>query len=246
MTRSVNGTDSTRVRDCKFRTLRRKPSQPKAPTAKRRIQIPRRCGIAGGIVSCCRQLEHKLVRLSPCAPLPTARRTHSSACLCSTARFANSIWFVLYQDKYSNEQIDGVTFWDIVLRAWRGQSPYERHVAYFIDGLVCKETTNEVSDGEGSSGGLTIYEPIYKEDEHGTPTNEPEGYQCPLFAGDDQFDEIRATRDQPDPTTRQLKKKFEEFLQIFVPLYRPAAEPAKYAGLESINDQTGLRRDLQE
>jgi hypothetical protein len=46
MTRSVNATESTRVRGCKFCTLRRKPS----PTAKRRIQITRRCGIAGDIV----------------------------------------------------------------------------------------------------------------------------------------------------------------------------------------------------
>lgn len=104
----------------------------------------------------------------------------------------------------------------------------------------------EFTDDSGSSYRLAVQKPVYIMDSDGRETNEPAGYQCPIFCSDRQFDEIRSTSNQKSPTTQQLKKKFEEFLEIFVPLYRPVAAPAKYADLESITDQEGLRCDLEE
>lgn len=245
MTRSVNGTDSTRVRDCKFRTLRRKPSQSKAPTAKRRIQMIRRCGIAGGTDGSCLHLGPRVVRLSPCAPLPTTRRTHSSACLCSTARLANIIFIVLFNDKPADEE----PFWDIVLSAWLGRHPWDTNVQYAIDGLECDCVEEEVSDGEGGLRTRKSQTARYTLDQDGKETTEPEGYVIPVlgFQCQEQFYAIRSRCYQRlAPTTQVLKKKFEEFLAMFVPLYRPTDAPDKYAGNEYIYDEWYLKESLDK
>ncbi len=188
------------------------------------------------------------MRLSPCAPLPTARRTHSSACLCSTARFANCIYYILYNDKARDT--DDETFWDIVKSVWTNQKPWTWIVPREIDGVLCEsDDENIITHVDAEAETIRIQRPLYDRDDEDKYTIR--GFKNPIFPFDTQFAEIRSTsniigRFPNCPTPQQLKKKFEEFLHMFVPLYRPAADPDKYADLESINDQECLRNELEK
>jgi hypothetical protein len=183
-----------------------------------------------------------VVRLSPCAHLPTTRRTHSSACWCSTARFANIIYYLLHND--TAEYTDDETFWDIVRSVWTYQKPWTWIVPLEIDGLLCESDDEDILTSGGEEvKTIRIQRPLYDLDDNGQT---PKGFQNPIFPFETQFDEIRSTSNRgrfPEcPTPQQLKKKFEEFLHMFVPLY----DPDKYADLESINDQECLRNELEK
>ena len=133
----------------------------------------------------------------------TARRAHSSACLCSIARLANVM--VGCGDKRQHPD-----FWkNHALKCWVGERPY--HVLQQqVDGLV-----EDVYNGEMR--------------------------HMSYFASDPHFDDIRSNPpDDYRPTSERLRKKFDEYFDMFLALLRPTDATERYSAITDIRAEAAL------
>jgi hypothetical protein len=111
------------------------------------------------------------------------------------------------------------TFWThYALPCWLEADKFA-HLRDKLNGLDADEIQQGPQSGDASK--LQLY-PYFSYDStfDGIRLNPPEGYQ---------------------PTAIVLKKKFDAFLRVFIPLLRPAEDPDKYSDEDDIREIRNLR-----